>query len=246
MSGVVIRCQHCGTTQATLGECEACHEGTTRYYCPNHAPGRWLDAPSCTACGARVGVPPKVVTPPPPPRRPSSPSSRPAPPPRRSRAEAPPPPRYSEPVREEFEETPVEEWPRARVVRPRDIVEEFLRARAARGGMGDPGGGMPMPSVNPFGCLRRLVMLVFALIVLAVLAFFGLFGVGGLLYGAASSGVVQPWVVERSNPLRAEDVARVAIQAPRQVSSHVVLLHCSTTAERHERATRVEGLGVPA
>jgi hypothetical protein len=56
MSGVVLRCPNCGTTRAAPGECEACHEAAVRYYCTNHSPGRWLDAPACPQCGARFGV----------------------------------------------------------------------------------------------------------------------------------------------------------------------------------------------
>jgi hypothetical protein len=74
MSGVVLRCPSCGTTKASLGECEACHESQVRYYCTNHSPGRWLDSPSCSQCGSQFGVPD-----PPPPQssrlgRPASPS----------------------------------------------------------------------------------------------------------------------------------------------------------------------------
>lgn len=54
MSDVVLRCPHCGTTQAERGECEACHEDTVRYFCPNHPGGRWLDGPVCAECGARA------------------------------------------------------------------------------------------------------------------------------------------------------------------------------------------------
>ena len=56
MNGVIIRCPNCGTTQFTLGECEACREADTRYFCTNHDSGRWLDEPQCAACGARYGV----------------------------------------------------------------------------------------------------------------------------------------------------------------------------------------------
>ena len=60
MSGVVLRCPACGTTQSHPGECDACFEGEVRYFCTNHDPGRWLDAPACDDCGARFGVaPPK-------------------------------------------------------------------------------------------------------------------------------------------------------------------------------------------
>lgn len=72
MSDVVLRCPNCGTTRPSPGECEACHEAEARYFCPNHTPGRWLDAPACTACGARFGararatpLPPGPSTPPP-------------------------------------------------------------------------------------------------------------------------------------------------------------------------------------
>lgn len=54
MSDVFLRCPHCGTTQAAPGECEACHEDTVRYFCPNHTPGQWLDGPVCPECSARV------------------------------------------------------------------------------------------------------------------------------------------------------------------------------------------------
>jgi hypothetical protein len=55
MSGVLLRCPNCGTTKATPGECEACHEADVRYFCTNHTPGHWLDAPMCPDCGARFG-----------------------------------------------------------------------------------------------------------------------------------------------------------------------------------------------
>lgn len=79
MSGVVLRCPNCGTTKADSGECEACHEAQVRYYCTNHAPGRWLDVPACSQCGARFGEPtrPPAAVPPrppaavPPPRAPA-------------------------------------------------------------------------------------------------------------------------------------------------------------------------------
>lgn len=57
---VVQRCPNCGTTRATPGECEACHEAEVRYFCTNHTPGRWLDTSTCTDCGARFGEPPRV------------------------------------------------------------------------------------------------------------------------------------------------------------------------------------------
>lgn len=57
MSGVVLRCPHCGTVRPTEGECEACHEAQVRYFCTNHSPGLWLDAGACERCGARFGDP---------------------------------------------------------------------------------------------------------------------------------------------------------------------------------------------
>jgi len=67
MSVVVLRCPNCGTTKASLGECEACHEAQVRYFCTNHTPGRWLEAPECKDCGARFGQPahPRAVPLPP-------------------------------------------------------------------------------------------------------------------------------------------------------------------------------------
>lgn len=66
MTGVVLRCPNCGTVAATPGECEACHEAQVRYFCTNHTPGLWLEASSCTQCGARFGdvVPPSTSAPP--------------------------------------------------------------------------------------------------------------------------------------------------------------------------------------
>src|SRR5687767_191586 len=58
MSGVVLRCPTCGTTQNHPGECDACGEVGVRHFCANHNPGLWLDEPVCTACGARFGEPP--------------------------------------------------------------------------------------------------------------------------------------------------------------------------------------------
>lgn len=50
---VVQRCPNCGTTQATSGDCQACHEAQVRYYCTNHEPGIWLAGPTCPQCDAR-------------------------------------------------------------------------------------------------------------------------------------------------------------------------------------------------
>jgi hypothetical protein len=66
MTGVTLRCPNCGTTKSTPGECDACHEAQVRYYCTNHKPGRWLDAPACPQCGAKFGDPLRQAAPPPP------------------------------------------------------------------------------------------------------------------------------------------------------------------------------------
>jgi hypothetical protein len=59
---VVLRCPSCGTTRASPGECEACHEASARYFCTNHEPGEWLKAKTCEKCGARFGAPSRAVT----------------------------------------------------------------------------------------------------------------------------------------------------------------------------------------
>lgn len=62
MSAVILRCDNCGTSHSARGVCEACHEGQVRYFCKNHDPGRWLDSPKCSQCGAEYGV--TISTPP--------------------------------------------------------------------------------------------------------------------------------------------------------------------------------------
>jgi len=59
MSGVVLRCPTCGTTQTHRGECDACSDAQVRYFCTNHTPGVWLDEPACKECGARFGDAPR-------------------------------------------------------------------------------------------------------------------------------------------------------------------------------------------
>ena len=172
MSGIVIRCPNCGTTQSALGECEACHEATTRWFCPNHDPGLWLDAPLCPTCGARPGVP--------------GAHSRPAPTPTRPRASTPPrgtPPPRRMPAREEVyapdpPDAEPELWsgpvyssgdPRNRDPRFGDPPDAWRI---------DPSVVLPtaVRVVSLFGCLRRLVMIAIVLLVLIAIAFFGLFG----------------------------------------------------------------------
>lgn len=98
---VVLRCPNCGTTRATPGECEACHEAEVRSFCTNHTPGRWLDTTSCPECGARLGEPPRASAAATPasvrPTRPSSPARAPARAARSSSAPPAPYPRASRP-----------------------------------------------------------------------------------------------------------------------------------------------------
>ena len=91
MTGVILRCPNCGTSKATPGECDACHEAQVRYYCTNHKPGLWLDAPTCSHCGAQFGDPVRAPARPISPPTPSRPRTTiPAPSPTRS--DSPPSP----------------------------------------------------------------------------------------------------------------------------------------------------------
>ena len=180
MSGVVLRCPNCGTTRATQGECEACHEAQVRYYCTNHTPGRWLDDRACPQCKAAFGDPrrpaprPSPPTPSPAPRTPArearparTPAPAPTPPRTAARVEPEaepwgrsdgPPPRY-EP---ESEEVDIREHPRdPRLVTWQDLLRAAMRARYSR--IEAPA---PEPErrrgLGPGGCLVRLVLMFFA------------------------------------------------------------------------------------
>src|SRR5688572_22916361 len=124
MTGVLRRCPNCGTSQAGPGECEACHEASVAFFCTNHTPGRWIEAPACPSCGARFGVAASPAKPSPPRPEPAAPLRRPAPqpePPRRSpwgRTTPPAPPRPVGPVADDA--GTVERDPTAR--RLRDLV----------------------------------------------------------------------------------------------------------------------------
>jgi hypothetical protein len=206
MSGVVIRCPNCGITQSTLGECEACHEATTRYFCSNHDPGLWLDAPLCPTCGARPGV---AGT-----RPQRTPSGR-TTPPRATPPQRRTPARGEMRPREEAEDLETEPW-RGPVHSPRDPREVDAR-------MGDaPDAWRIDPSVllptavrvaSLFGCLRRLVVLAIVLFVLAVLAFFALFGVGGVFYNTVSVEPAPRYAVSGTTvaPNRAPSALRYAL-----------------------------------
>ena len=64
MSGVVLRCRACGTTQDHPGECDVCSAGPVTYFCGNHGAGLWLSGPICEECGAQFGdTPAKPIAP---------------------------------------------------------------------------------------------------------------------------------------------------------------------------------------
>ena len=197
MSGIVVRCPHCGTTQDAIGECEACHEATTRWFCPNHEPGLWLDAALCPTCGARPGVPGARSRPTPTPARPRAPTPPPGTPPRST-----PPPRRT-PAREEIytpepSDAEPEVWS-GPVYPPRDPRSRDPRfGDAPEAWRIDPSVVFPtaVRVVSVFGCLRRLVMIVLILLVLFAIGFFSLFGgfvfggeLGGGDFGGSDNGV---------------------------------------------------------
>ena len=171
MSDVVIRCPNCGTTQRTLGECDACHEADVRYFCSNHEPGRWLDGPVCDACGARYGVERARTSPPPPRTRTTPPAPRPAP----------------TIPRDEPDPIPVDAWPG--VFDPSTRPEVFEVETSAR----DPRSAWPAEPFGPgirvvsaSGCVRRLIMLIVVLLALGALFVFGILGIGArILFGAS-------------------------------------------------------------
>jgi hypothetical protein len=160
MSGVVLRCANCGTTQDSAGECQACHEQQVQFYCTRHTPGLWLKTPVCAQCGAQFGKddspPPRRPSASPPPRttglprRPDIPEASPRPRPdpwgrRASRSPDPEPPRMDS--RETIERL-MREYFRRRAPPPEDI--ELTRAPMVAG-----------------GCLR-IVLLVFLLMMVAM------------------------------------------------------------------------------
>ena len=151
MSGVALRCPICGTTQNHPGECEACSEGSVRYFCGNHSPGLWLDAAQCKSCGSRFGDAPKSRI------EPVERPTRAVPPPRRPRRSPPPmPPSFSEVLADVAEE----------LKRARSVEEPRLPAPVE-----SPRRGFPV-----MGCLIRLVfagLFLFALAVVALVLFFG-------------------------------------------------------------------------
>lgn len=161
MSGVVLRCPNCGTTKGSPGECEACHEAQVRYFCTNHKPGRWLDAPACPQCGARFGEAPRPPAPPPTP----APTRRPGPaaPPRKAaggpsiwdRGRRPPTPEGATDAR-----------PALRVVVPEALTKALSRVRRLpRRAAPVPDETLPRPTPALGGCLARALFLVVFLFV---------------------------------------------------------------------------------
>lgn len=179
MSGVVLRCRTCGTTQEHSGDCDACSAGAVEYFCGNHSPGRWLDGPVCDSCGARYGE----ASPPPPVPASRTSASIPRAGSRRSTStssSAPPsitgvrrlPPTAAPPVPgrvsypDEEPDTPsLSEL----------LVEMAEEGRRARGAPADAPLRLPTAPVTRLpivGCLFRLFMLLMFLGLLAVAAVF--------------------------------------------------------------------------
>ena len=184
MSAVVLRCAHCGTTQSSPGECEACHEGQVRFYCTNHKPGRWLDGQVCSQCGAAYGRPdPRPAAPPTPKSPPASPPSS-----RRGTSEIASSPRHRpDPWRErsppaaprEHDYVTEEAVARAKALkRLHDLLGGAYARRRTAEDMGTP--GYSVAPVIAGGCLR-FVLLVFLFL---LLSFFGLSMMGSwLMFG---------------------------------------------------------------
>lgn len=177
MTGVILRCPNCGTSKTTPGECDACHEAQVRYYCTNHKPGHWLDAPACLQCGARFGEPLR------PPARPSPPAAPPRP---RAAVTSPAPPRRDPPPLPP--RTGTKPWDRGELGRsPEPEAEaagerasvrdtrtgkmlEILRA-ASRARPISRGATYAAPGAAPVGaalggCLMRFVMLAMFLLII--------------------------------------------------------------------------------
>lgn len=167
---VVLRCPSCGTTRATPGECEACHEAKVRYFCTNHTPGVWVDTPSCPQCGARFGEgrrPPPAPAPPMRTRPPAPPPAPASPPAFRPRVE---PPR----ARDESELR--EDLPPARDEKPAPAGSALaMLLNILNAGRSRPTPHPPRPAPRRGrgvgGCALRLVALLFAFA--ASLFFFG-------------------------------------------------------------------------
>lgn len=193
-SDVVLRCPNCGTTQALRGECDACHENSVRFYCPNHAPGRWLDGPACAECAARSErerAPAATRAPAPPPlRRSPTPRDEPRDEPRAEVS-------YREPARDELARAERRVEP-PRVDMPRIDVPPLRRRTPSPAELRDMLPRMlpdMMPTLTPelrarglstaMGCFKRLLVTGIILAILFAMAtawfFSGVVDLGAIL-----------------------------------------------------------------
>lgn len=175
---VVRRCPNCGTTQASAGECDACHEAQVRYFCTNHSPGLWLDGPACGQCGARLGQPGPGAAPAA--RVARSPASPPAPvsTPSAARPGSRSPSATPDAWRSREPSAPAEEEPLARVASPTALLHSMLRAAVlARSstGAGELAGVRRRTGRGLVGCMLRLALVV-VLLFLAVVSAAFIFG----------------------------------------------------------------------
>ena len=163
MTGVVLRCPACGTTQSKVGECDACYEGAVRYFCANHEPGRWLDTPACNACGARFGETPR--------RRDTPAPEWSAPPRRRRDAERSPPPRRPRP-RDEDGDRVYPSPPGPTIFDRLATILSGGRARRERGDDRDESAlsDLPIALMRLRRFLTRLAMVAFVVLVLGFVA----------------------------------------------------------------------------
>ena len=193
MSDVVLRCPNCGTTQASPGECETCHDADVRWFCPNHSPGRWLDGPACAECAARPRREPPRTRAAPPPRG----ASRGAPTPRDPSRGAPPP----EPLRRDPTHELLEALLGRRRRGPADPRYDEEVDPPAGWRVEPPIAGRPdrptpwdredspvvrLPRIPFLGCIGQLIKLAIILIILLALGTCWFLGGSGIIIGAAT------------------------------------------------------------
>lgn len=155
MTGVIVRCPNCGTERSALGECEACHEAQSRYFCTNHTPGLWLDSPACARCGSRFGQPTRAPAPPP---RPATAPASPA-----SRNRVPPSRRPPDDVFGRLESPP-----RTRPPSLAEILAAAVRARDAARARRDSASDSAAPRGSLGGCFIRAVLFLLLFVVMIV------------------------------------------------------------------------------
>lgn len=182
MSGVVLRCPKCGTTQSHPGECDACYDDQVRYFCSNHSPGLWLDEPVCKECGAKFGEAPRRHPAPPPPAAP------PVPPRKTRRPEfRRPMPRGAEPPHTsprrppDPEVTPAEPSLETLLARMLSERRERTGYKEEEAPWGKPTPEVRLPRPRPKGCLVKFLLVALLLLALAVAGSFLLVG-GALQY----------------------------------------------------------------